>query len=626
MRTLGAIARRPDIALTELVANAWDAGATRVDIFIPFQRGELIEISDDGSGMTSTQFKKRWMTLAYDRARHQGTKAEFPPERIDWHRAAYGRNGIGRHGLLCFSDSYSVETKRENRGVRFTVETSSGQNPFVISSAEEFESDGHGTLIKARVNRNLPDPNRIRDVLAARFLHDPQFSVYVNGSSVPLSEHTGLVVQRTLKIRDGGEVEAYFIDSTMAGRTTNYQGVAFWVGGRLVGEPSWVLGNRPLIDGRTRLAKRYTVVIRSEHLFEEVLPDWTGFRDSHIVLDLYQKVADFVDEMFLVVSQERIAETKEAVLAQYRAEFDTLQPLARLEVKEFLDDIAQRQPLITSETMSVAVQAVINLEKSRSGTSLLEKLSKLEEEDVDALDRLLSEWTVRDALTVLDEINQRLNVVEAIKKLSEDLEADELHTLHPLLTQARWVFGPEFDSPEYTSNTSLRLAMEELFGKKAEEHDFLNPLKRPDIIVLSDATLSAVSTEFFDDSSGLSKIRDILIIELKRGASEINRENVNQANGYVEDLLNSGHLDGQPYIRAFVVGHKVNSKLDPVRRIGEQPERARIEIATYGRLVRTAEKRLFGLRKRLANRYAELTGADLVSQITTNQGHLPLST
>jgi hypothetical protein len=112
LRTLGAIAKRSDVALTELVANAWDAGASRVDITIPSERGGEIIIADDGSGMSRAQFKKRWMTLAYDRERHQGPKAEFPPERLDWHRVAYGRNGVGRHGMLCFADSYVVETRR----------------------------------------------------------------------------------------------------------------------------------------------------------------------------------------------------------------------------------------------------------------------------------------------------------------------------------------------------------------------------------------------------------------------------------------------------------------------------------------------------------------------------------
>lgn len=35
----GGIVTQPDMALTELVANAWDAGATHVNIFIPDQNG-----------------------------------------------------------------------------------------------------------------------------------------------------------------------------------------------------------------------------------------------------------------------------------------------------------------------------------------------------------------------------------------------------------------------------------------------------------------------------------------------------------------------------------------------------------------------------------------------------------
>lgn len=177
LRTLGPIARIPDIALTELVANAWDAGASKVEIHIPEQSGEEILVSDDGSGMTDEQFIKRWMTLGYNRVRHQGLSAEFPPERVEWRRPAYGRNGVGRHGLLCFADSYVVEAHRDGYLNRFVVETTSGKNPFIIRSHETFESETHGTRLSATIQRHLPSADRIRQVLAARFLHDPRFSV-----------------------------------------------------------------------------------------------------------------------------------------------------------------------------------------------------------------------------------------------------------------------------------------------------------------------------------------------------------------------------------------------------------------------------------------------------------------
>lgn len=38
IRTLGALVHNPEVALTELVANAWDAGATTVDISISGMR------------------------------------------------------------------------------------------------------------------------------------------------------------------------------------------------------------------------------------------------------------------------------------------------------------------------------------------------------------------------------------------------------------------------------------------------------------------------------------------------------------------------------------------------------------------------------------------------------------
>ena len=63
VRSLGNIVRDSEYALTELVANAWDAGATRVNIDVPTQQGGLIKVTDNGVGMTRDEFKQRWMKL-----------------------------------------------------------------------------------------------------------------------------------------------------------------------------------------------------------------------------------------------------------------------------------------------------------------------------------------------------------------------------------------------------------------------------------------------------------------------------------------------------------------------------------------------------------------------------------
>ena len=69
------------------------------------------------------------------------------------------------------------------------------------------------------------------------------------------------------------------------------------------------------------------------------------------------------------------------------------------------------------------------------------KLSQLTEEDITGLNTILNKWSVKDALTVLSEIDRRLSIIEAIRKLSKEKDTDELHVLHPLVTESRWLFG-----------------------------------------------------------------------------------------------------------------------------------------------------------------------------------------
>lgn len=618
VRTLGRIAHDPEVALTELVANAWDAGASLVDLTIPTERELTLVVQDDGHGMTAAQFKGRWMRLGYDRVRHQGAHVEFPPEHKGWRRKAYGRNGVGRHGLLCFADGYTVETWREGKGCAFEIGTRSNETPFLVTSETAFLRPGHGTRLAVPVARHLPDPERIRDILSARFLHDPQFVVRVNGESVSLAQQAGLIERAPLNPPGCPPAEAFVVDSTSAGRTTLYQGVAFWVNGRLVGQPSWVVGTEAVIDGRSHFAKRYSVVVKADDEWTaEVEPDWARFKPSAKAEALLAEARAYAQQVFRKLSSDLAEESSEDALVRHREEFKELSPLRRIEVAGFARELVKSNPTVAPETLSAAVQALIKLEKARGGAGLLEKLTKLDETDIEGLDRLLSQWTVRDALSVLDEIDYRLAVVAAIEKLSSDPATDELHTLHPLVTQSRWLFGPEFDSSEYASNVSLRTATEKVFGKRVAAAAFANARQRPDIVVLADATCSVVGTEIFDSpEAGLARIQEVLIIELKKGRSAIGREEMNQADGYVQDFLGSGALDGAPMFRAFVVGHEIAAKTSREKEIKEDGVlRGRVVATTYGQLTRTASKRLFRLKERIPARYEDVSGADLSARV-----------
>ena len=71
-RHAGSVVHDPHIAIVELVANCWDAGAACVEIAWPEETEGEIAIADDGVGMSDKEFRHRWMTLNYDRVAAQG--------------------------------------------------------------------------------------------------------------------------------------------------------------------------------------------------------------------------------------------------------------------------------------------------------------------------------------------------------------------------------------------------------------------------------------------------------------------------------------------------------------------------------------------------------------------------
>lgn len=620
LRELGTVAHVPQVAITELVANAWDAGASRVDIFLPSQVGDMLTITDDGHGMTAEQFSRRWMTLRYNRLKYQSWKVEFPKGKSSLARKAYGRNGVGRHGLLCFGDEYKVETWRDGTLSIFIVGTESGPSPFVVRSEEFDVREGSGTKLSVTVYRKLPDPEEITTVLAARFIHDPSFQIWVNGTPLTLAKLEKYAKEHTLTLSEGRTARVIVIDSTQQNHSSIHQGVAFWVDNRLVGNPSWAIGQVANFDGRTRFAKRYKIIVDTGGFEDHVQADWTGFKATPAVEELFKTAAHQISQIADELAAEVVEATSEDALIQNRLELKTLGKGAQLEVANFTKAVAQAHPMVSPEFLSTAVKAVINLEKSKSRAALLQKLANLSEKDIEGLDSLLSDWSVKDALRVLDEIDDRLSVIEAIDRLADDPNTDELHVLHPLILRSRWLFGPEFESMEYCSNSTLRNVAKQLWGDKGAS--FINEKKRPDIVVLPDrSTVQLVGTESLSPQDPtIAQMQNILIIELKKGGFKINRQEVNQADGYVQDIANSGFVSGTPYVTAWVVGQSIAPGVGTEKIVGDDARRyGQVRATTYGALVGTANLRLMRLRKTLEERYDNLQTDELLTKVLSAQ-------
>lgn len=616
LRSLGSIVTQPDVALTELVANAWDAGASNVTISIPGETGQLLYIEDDGVGMSESEFQHHWMTLRYNRLKEQGRNVQFPNgEKCN--RFAFGRNGVGRHGLFCFGNEYKVITEKDGKKLTLKIKPNVDSLPFAVVEKKEGISNKNGTRLEVIVTKNLPNIDKIAEILSARFLHDPQFKITVNHRTLNLEDLTGETEPAEIDI-DGTNIHltAYFVDTTKAGRKSIFQGIAFWQSGRLVGEPSWSLGKNLVLDGRTSLAKRYTFIIKSNDLSEYIKEDWSGFKTSEEIEKVYQSVEEFVNKSLESVAFATISNVTDNLDAPIKQSLKKVNPLIREEVKNIITEIVKSNPKVKQESVNLVVQTIVNMENSKNGHELLEKLSTLSSDDIEGLNKLLNKWTVSDALVVLNEIDRRLSIITAIRKLGKDKTTDELHVLHPMIAESRWLFGPEYESSEYIFNQQIKTAVERIFtGAKYLTSD-ANYKKRPDLICLPDSTIGVTGIEDIPSELGLVKVRKLLLIELKKGGFKIKREERNQAQGYVEDLLNS-NLGVDCQITAYVVGDSIADNLTSPTKIGEGG-RGSLYVTTFDQLVDTAERRMFGLRQKIASRYDEVPGMELYAQAMLN--------
>jgi hypothetical protein len=629
-RTYGKITNRPDLAFTELVANAWDSGASKVKINIsPVKVVEdtFISIEDDGIGMSEQEFYERWMTLAYNRLRHQGEYAEIPTDREYVKRRAYGRNGIGRHSMLCFSNKYTVETWKNGECNIFELEQSGGKTALQIKTKKTYPKNGHGTIISARIDKNYPDTNKIQPILSARFMYDPQFELLINGVMIGLEEFKGIIVKEEIQVLDDLKIDITALSSHITARRSQQHGIAFWVNRRLVGEPSWILNKRNLADGRTTVAKQYTIIVQTNDMLSDVTEDWTDFRDNNRVSLVYEKVEEFTNKLLKEVNKEKNEDLKKDIIRKYAEDIKTMNFSSRREVIELVDQVVDEVPDISKGYLDITIAKLVEINKSRSKKNLLEKIYSLTDQDAEKLGKILEDWDVSDMEYVLDEIDRRITAIQAIQKFSSVDGMDELHVLHPLVLESKWLFGPEFDSSFYVSNSWLSTILKKHLKRPEKVKNLNAPNKRPDIIVFDDGSLIGYATEEHNPETGPVEYKRLLLIELKCGGKEITPTEVSQTEEYMNELFYSNAFNSSIKIDAFTVGDTVSNRMGKSKDIKGTNDIiwGHIVAASYGQLVATAERRLFGLKNQLSNRYELMGTNDLLTRaLSPENGQIAL--
>lgn len=620
-RYAGALLSDAAVAIVELVANAWDAYATEVHISWPDRENNVsFSISDNGEGMSAEQLQLRWNTFDYNRHKAQATQ---PPAFWDVGaptRRPYGRNGRGRHAAFRFGDPYQVTTVHQGKVTTFEIARGTTR-PFeirLLSQAETLAASGTTILAPKAIGVGMT-ADEAREVIGTRFLADPKFRVSVDGTAVSFDDiPTNMLRSSEVTIEKLGVATIYMVDTRRSDRTTHQHGIAWRVGNRLVGKTSWSgLFDKRILDGRSAEAKRFTFIVFADFLENAVLPDWTAFQNESDDWKRTQTaVHGKISEMLASVTDEERTETKADIHANLERTISKLGPLGRDRWTQFVNQVVDSCPTITPNEVQQVADILANLEISTSRYGLISKLHNLRPGDLDNLDGILSDWTLDSAKIALDEIQGRLSLLEEIDAKLRDSTSSEVQELQPLFDRSLWVFGPEFESIEFTSNKGMTQVISSLFGQ-----DTAGSRNRPDFVILPDGTAGLYSRDSFDEQMEANGVARLVIVEIKKPGIRIGEEQKSQAWKYAKELRTRGLITDGTRTTCFVLGSEIEAGESAPRK--ELDDIVVIIPMTYQTFIRRAEARMLGLREKLSNapflKEKGLDGAEFIAPIVPAQ-------
>ena len=469
--------------------------------------------------------------------------------------------------------------------------TSGGPFPFRCKVQSEKPKSGHGTVISTVARRNILPAQHVCDLIGFKFAVDPSFVIKVNGHAVKLLSLSGIATD-PVDIDGYGRVTVYRLDPSRQERTTQLKGIAWWVNRRMVGEPSWdgLDGPGQYLDGRTAEAKRFSFVVEADLLKTETRADWSRFKESDKTTAVRKAVHSFItDELRGLMADDRRS-LKKAAIEQNRGLIQQLPPVSRRQVGKFIDEVQEKCPTLTSKELSRTIEILGKLEQSRSGYGLLRQLAACSTQDLDTWNSLMQRWTATNAEIVLGELERRLTVVKELQELIRDKGADELHELQPLFERGLWMFGPEYEAVDFTSNVSMNRVVREFFEKEG----ITASRSRPDFVVLPDSSIGFYAADDFVNGE-VAGVRKILIVELKRGGFCVTQKESDQAREYAKELRVKGCAQATTDIEAFVLGASVEQGLERMTQ-----GRTTIIPIPYDVILNRAHARTFNLQKRIA--------------------------
>jgi len=298
-----------------------------------------------------------------------------------------------------------------------------------------------------------------------------------------------------------------------------------------------------------------------------------------------------IDRSIPLPQQDSLLPMRVTLLDRLESDLRDLSPLSRARWIEFVETVVAKCKIDTDELANVA-EILAKLEKTDSRYGLIGQLHDMQTDDLDQLHSILDRWTVKTAKVALDEIMTRLRLIEELDVKLRDSSLSEVGDLQPLFERSLWVFGPEFESLEYTSNRGMSEVIATLLGGKKKK----GSRYRPDFVMLPEGSAGFYSRDSYDSDGEVSGIASLVIVEIKRVGVKIGLAEKSQPWRYVRELKEKSQISDSTDVVCYVLGSKIDRLESGQDRKGNN---VRIIGMSYDTFIKRATKRMLGLRDKL---------------------------
>lgn len=564
--------RSTELALKELVDNAWDADAENINISLPKPlSNDPIIVEDDGSGMTEIEIKKEYLVIASNRRSRRG---EITPKKK---RKVKGRKGIGKFAGLMASSTMYLETISRGKRSYFTLNSedlSDFQNlngmPITLN-IENDTSKEHGTkIVLTNMIQGLrfPNPDKLRQTLMYEYGREPDFNIVVDGKPLDIDDIQGDYTELTNKVGEIGDVNLRFTISDNK-KKHRQAGIVLKVEGKVIGLPTF-FGLDEEEDVPKKLLHKLYGEVEASGLVDHVTSDWGALVENSELYDaLKEHIKPILKERYKVSYGNEISLAQARLKKKYHKKLKALPEHKREYAEKALSKIIQKYYQEPDSKIDPIVNVVLDAFEKTGYHQVLEHINDSRSSDIVRIAEVLGEFGIVELALMVEQTNSRLAFLDALELLCDNPDTLE-ESVHKAIENNLWLFGQQYTL--FSSNLTLKKQIESYLAKKYKGK---NSKKRPDLLLNENIN------------------QEYCLIEFKRPKHRLKYKDYQQATEYRNDFGQYTEKD----IRILLIGGKRGNDLP-----SSEKREKNVKILVFSEVISTARKNLDWMLKELKSK------------------------